>query len=238
MIKANRLQIDTTNLTDYQASQVRRPMEGNYVYDTSGISNLLSSHNSSVTSVDNKKRMMLKRDTAILSNKDLNLNDSRKYQTNETKDSDTSIAPLSLSSNFMKMALQEVQKSAREEGSSTGRNFTKNGVDEYTKLRDLRSIFYKQASLLNNCSEKTSARNKSSSKMLSKNSSKSLKASRMNSSKNMAMAKKNSSPGKDDLKKIGYIEEKHHNNFNITNAFSKSKSLLRGSKSRKREDKA
>ena len=128
------------------------------------------------------------RENANRSNKDLGLSNTRKFISNDSKDSDSKIVPIPISSNFMLLALQEVQKSARGEGSSTGRKSIKKGLDtlksdERSKLRDLRSIFYKQTNLNKNASEKSSARNRSSSKMLSKNSSTSLKNSRRSSNK-------------------------------------------------------
>jgi hypothetical protein len=184
---------------------------------------------------------MPSRDNANRSNKDLNLANSRKFQTNETKDTETSFAPFPITSNFMKLALHEVQKSARGEGPSTGRKSTKNGKDglksdERSKLRDLRSIFYKQTNLNVTASEKSSARNRSSSKILSKNSSASLKVSRRGShKKSMRTLKKDVSPMKEDSRQAAFVEEQLHQTLlNITNPFSNSKSLLRGSKSRKK----
>lgn len=184
---------------------------------------------------------MPSRDNANRSNKDLNLANSRKFQTNETKDTETSFAPFPITSNFMKLALHEVQKSARGEGPSTGRKSNKkvkDGLksDERSKLRDLRSIFYKQTNLNVTASEKSSARNRSSSKILSKNSSASLKVSRRAShKKSMRTLKKDVSPLKEDSRQAAFVDEQLQQTLlNITNPFSKSKSLLRGSQSRKK----
>lgn len=186
---------------------------------------------------------MPSRENATRSKKDLNLANTRKFQTKETNDSDSSFVPFPLNSNFMKLALHEVQKSARGEGSSTGRKSNKSGrdnlkPDEANKLRDLRSIFYKQTNLNKNGSEKTSARNKSSSKMLSKDSSASLKNSRRSShKKSMRSLKKELSPKKEDSRMATFLDDQStHKLLSVTNPFSKSKSLLRASKSRKKRD--
>lgn len=183
---------------------------------------------------------MPNRENTNRSNKDLNLGSSRGYQQTEKQESEPPFIPFPINSNFMKLALHEVQKSARGEGSSTGRKSNKSGKDvlkpdELTKLRDLRSIFYKQSTMKNG-SEKTSARNRSSSKMLSKNSSTSLKNSRRSShKKSMRTLKKEKSPLKEDSRQATFVDDKNNQKLlNITNPFAKSKSLLRGSKSRKK----
>jgi dual specificity tyrosine-phosphorylation-regulated kinase 2/3/4 len=147
-----------------------------------------------------------------------------------------------INSSIIKLALHEVQKSARGDGSSTGRKSNKSGKDtlksdERSKLRDLRSIFYKKSSCKNG-SEKTSARNRSSSKILSKNSSSLLKNSIRSSHKRSSkMLKKDVSPMRD--KTLTLVDSKGKNKLlNIINPFSNSKSLLRSSKSRKKSPKA
>lgn len=51
-IKACRLNIETTNLTEYQTSAVRMPHENIFDHVHNGVSNLLCSQNVSVSSVD------------------------------------------------------------------------------------------------------------------------------------------------------------------------------------------
>ena len=58
-------------------------------------------------------------------NKDLN---PKNFQTNETKDSETSAGRFQIASNFMKLALNEVQKSARGEECSTERRSNRSSV--------------------------------------------------------------------------------------------------------------
>jgi hypothetical protein len=183
----------------------------------------------------------LSRDNAKRSKKDLNLANARKFKTNEKNDSDAAPIPFPLNSNFMKLALHEVQKSTRGEGSSTGRKSNRSGKDtlrseERNKLRDLRSIFYKQTNLGNTESEKTSARNKSGSKMISKDSTTSLKHARRSShKKSIRSIKKDVSPMKEDSRQTTFVDEiSQKKMLNVTNPFTKSKSLLRGSKSRKK----
>lgn len=122
-----------------------------------------------------------------------------------------------------------MQKSARGEECSTDRRSNRNGFESLTKeetskIRDLRSIFYKQTNLNKTTSEKTSARNRSSAKMLSKTSSKSSKNSRRSSNKLLRGTQKEDHGD----------ENRHEKLINIQNPFCKSKSLLRGSKLRKK----
>ena len=182
-INGHRVNNDKVNLTDYQTSQISRKQEVKFDFDQRDLSSILWSQNISVSSVENKKRLIPSRENAKKSSKDLNLSNTRKLKASESKESESNIIPIPISSNFMLFALKEVQKSARAEGSSTGRKSNKSGFEglsseERSKLRDLRSIFYKQTNLNKTSSEKTSARNRSSSKMLSKNSSTSFKNSR------------------------------------------------------------
>lgn len=51
-IKLNRLNIETSNLTDYNTSQIRNAVDNNYDIDTSSISNLMCTQNLSVNSVE------------------------------------------------------------------------------------------------------------------------------------------------------------------------------------------
>lgn len=188
--------------------------------------------------INKNKRLMPSRENANRSKKDLNLTNTRKYANTDSNEPSTSFMVFPVNSNVMKLALHEVQKSARGEGPSTGRKSNKSGKDtlksdERSKLRDLRSIFYKQSSCKNG-SEKTSARNRSSSKILSKNSSTSLKNSRRSSHKRSSkILKKDVSPIRDNT--LTFIDSKGNQKLlNITNPFSKSKSMLRGTKSRKK----
>lgn len=91
-------------------------------------------------------------------------------------------------------------------------------------MRDLRSIFYKQTNLNNTMSGNTSARNRSSTKILSKASSKSLKGSRRSSNKKM----------RGSHKEDRCDETFHSKMMNVTNGSSNSKSLIRGTKLRKK----
>jgi hypothetical protein len=180
---------------------------------------------------------MPSRENANRSKKDLNLTNARKYANNNSNEPSTSFMAFPVNSSVMKLALHEVQKSARGEGPSTGRKSNKSGKDtlksdERSKLRDLRSIFYKQSSCKNGSENKTSARNRSSSKILSKNSSTSLKNSRRSSHKRSSkILKKDVSPIRDNT--LTFIDSKGKQKLlNITNPFSKS--MLRGTKSRKK----
>lgn len=135
--------------------------------------------------------------------------------------------------------MKDAQKFARNEGPSTGRKNTKSGKDtlnteEINKLRDLRNVFYKN-NALNTGTDVGSARNKSSTKKLSKTSSASLKNPRRNSNKRSSKnLKKEVSPKTDNSKNLTFIEKGKKKLLNITNPFSKSKSLLRGNIKKKK----
>lgn len=111
----------------------------------------------------------------------------------------------------MKLALNDIPKSVRGEECSTERRSNKSGYnglkpDERNKLRDLRSIFMPKYS--KNEPEKKSARNQSTSKILSKTSSASLKLSRKSSNKkSFKKLNKDASPLKEDSKQATIINE-------------------------------
>lgn len=222
-------------MTDYSLSNPRKQAE--YSQDTdSTISNLMLTSKSIAkakeTKSKTKKRLMGKRDPSSNSRKDLSLNSTRKFKNNESVDSEAQPIGFPNKQSFKKLSLKDVQKYARNEGPSTGRKSTKSGKDtlnteEMAKLRDLRSIFYKQNALAKNSDK--SARNKSSTKKLSKTSSASFKNSRRSSTKRSSkILKKDVSPKQTKPKSIGICKKGSKKTLKISNQFSKSKSLMRG----------
>lgn len=222
-------------MTDYSISNTRKAID--YSQDTdSTISNMVLTQGKikkvKEGKTKNKKRLMPKRENAKKSRKDLSFGSTRKFKNNESVDSEAQSIPFSSKKSFKKLGLKDVQKYARNEGPSTGRKSTKSGKDtlnteEMAKLRDLRSIFYKQTAITNT-SEK-SARNKSSTKKLSKTSSASFKNSRRSSNKRSSKnLKKEVSPKTNGASIMAFGDKGSQKMLSISNKFSKSKSLMRG----------
>lgn len=173
-------------MTDYNSSNPRKITE--YSQDTNSTISNLRLAQSIITKVkENKKRLMPSRENANRSKQDLSLGCKRKFKHTDSVESEAQSIPFSSKKSFKKLSLKDVQKYARKEGPSTGRKSTKSGKDtlnteEINKLRDLRNVFYKN-NALNIGKDLGSARNKSSTKKLSKTSSASLKNSRRSSHK-------------------------------------------------------
>ena len=224
-------------MTDYHTSNPRK--EVNYSQDTdSTLSNIRLVKKVAANCFEKSKRLMPSRENANRSKKDLTLSSTRKFKGSDSEDSQANFIPFKGKTSVKKLSLKDVQKYARAEGPSTGRRSNKSGKDNFnpndsTKVRDLRSIFYKKNGQ-KTTSEKLSARHKSSKKMISNASTQSLKSSRRSSNKRSTKClKKAISPKREDSKHSTFIERDKKKILSVTNPFSKSKSLLRGNKSRK-----
>ena len=159
--KLKRLKFEPTNLTDYNTSQGRNAINKQYDQDTRGAVNLLAKQNISINSSDKNKRLIPNRDNSNRTSKGLSLKKSRKIHSKETSEDKQNPVPVPLKGNFMKLALQEVQKSARNEGPSTGRKSIKNQKET--------------GNIQNSCNKSSSKSLKSSRRSLHKKSLRSIK---------------------------------------------------------------
>lgn len=115
----------------------------------------------SISSVDKQKRLIPSRDHSKRSNKALSIKNVRKYQNKDTSEEKPVFIPYPLKGNFMKLELQEAQKSDKKEGPSTGRKSIKNQRDT--------------SNIQNSCNKSSTKSLKSSRRSLHKKSLRSIK---------------------------------------------------------------